>query len=147
MRKKLWIIFVILFAILGGKYFLFSGGASISQSHIEGNVPEENNFDKLLHRDIELYFTKLFKYKVIIKYEFLREGPTQTGIAYPKYYLWVKIWNGKELIKEGAIRIAAVEKTHFDITNFVSKDEIINGSINIYEIFPKPVCEKIKQYL
>ncbi len=119
---------------------------SVQQSYIEGNVVDQPQFDSLMKRDLERYFSKTFG-QVSVKWEFLRKGPTQTGVAYPKYYLWIKIYYGDELLDEGAVRIAAIEKTGFDITDFVNIKDIRQKSKDIYMIFPKPVCEKILSYL
>lgn len=50
----------------------------------------------------------------------------------------------------GAIRVAAIEKTRFDETDYVDIKEIKSNSSNskdIYDIFPRPVGEKIKSKL
>src|SRR5438094_5556117 len=65
--------------------------AAIAESHIKGNVPAKARFDKYLWRDLTAYFARSTGKKVAVAYEFLREGPTQTGSSYPKYYLWVLI--------------------------------------------------------
>lgn len=116
----------------------------IARSHIEGNVPEQKDFDQVLRRDLEKYFKSKYSDRISIKYEFLREGPTQTGIAYPKYYLWVTILDGKNKVDEGAIRVAAIEKERFEVTHFLKRSEIND---NIYSIFPAPVSEIIKNKL
>ncbi len=118
----------------------------IQKSHIEGNVPKKKSFELYLKRDLEKYFLEKYG-KVTIKWEYLRLGETQSGVAYPKYYLWTKVFSGEQMINEGAIRVAAIEKTHFDITNFVPIAEIRKGTVNIYEIFPGAVCETIKLHL
>lgn len=118
----------------------------IHKSHIDANIPDKNQFDSLLKRDLEVYFSPVYG-QVTVNWEFLREGPTQTGVAYPKYYLWVKISKAEKLLDEGAVRMAAIEKTEFEIINYVSIAEIKNKSRDIYLIFPRPVCEKIESRL
>jgi hypothetical protein len=118
----------------------------IQKSHIDGNVPDQSQFDSLLKRDLEKYFSATFG-KVDVKWEFLRDGATQSGVAYPKYYIWTKIYKVDTLISEGAARVAAIEKTNFNVTDFVGVKEIKNNSIDIYTIFPSLVCEKIKSRL
>jgi hypothetical protein len=113
----------------------------IQKSHIDANVPDQFQFDSLLKRDLEKYFSK--SKPVVVKWEFLRDVPTQSGVAYPKYYLWAKIYTDDKLSKEGAVRVAAIERTRFDITDFVSVKQIKNRSQDIYTIFPMAVCEKI----
>ena len=118
----------------------------LQQSHLEGNIPDKNKFDSLLKRDLEKYFLTLYG-PVTVKWEFLREGPTQSGVSYPKYYLWTEINNTQKTISQGAVRVAAMDKTKFDITNYVDISQIKNKSIDIYEIFPSAVCEKIESRL
>ena len=118
----------------------------IQQSHLEGNIPDKDKFDGLLKRSLEKYFLTLYG-PVTVKWEFLREGPTQSGVSYPKYYLWTEISNSEKIISQGAVRVAAVDKTTFNITNYVDISQIKNKSIDIYEIFPTAVCEKIESRL
>jgi len=115
----------------------------IQKSHIDANVPNKAQFETFVKRDIAKYFYK--PYGVVnVKWELLREGPTQSGVAYPKYYIWAKVYKNTKLVNEGAVRIEAIEKTHFDVTDFIAINEIKNNSKDIYSIFPGLVCEKIK---
>jgi hypothetical protein len=79
-------------------------------------------FNEYLKRDLKGYFCAESKV-CEVEYELLRDGPTQTGISYPKYYVWVRCFR-KNTLREGAARVAAVEQTRFDVTNFLSRDEI-----------------------
>ncbi len=114
----------------------------IQKSHIDGNVPKKTKFDTFLKRDLEKHFSSTYG-KVSVKWEYLREAPTQSGVAYPKYYLWTKLYNGENMLTEGAVRVAAIEKINFEVTDFVSIEELKNKTKDIYTIFPVPVCEKI----
>src|SRR5690242_21832060 len=67
----------------------FASPTSLALSHIEAHVPSEREFDAFLTRDLEHYFTTKEKKNVTVTYELLRDMPTQTGIAYPKFYAWV----------------------------------------------------------
>ena len=116
----------------------------ITESHIEGNVPNKSDFDSFMHRDLKAYFKSITGKPVQIKFEFLREGPTQTGIAYPKFYLWVKLIENENLINQGAVRVAAIEKKRFEITDYFSKTIIEQNPDTIYMVFPRPVCGRIK---
>ena len=60
-------------------------------SHIEANVPAEADFGRFLQRDLDKYFKTKRPNPFKLTYEFLRIGATQTGIAYPKFYLWVQL--------------------------------------------------------
>src|ERR1700733_3434766 len=79
--------------------------ANIARSHIDANVPSSEFFDSYMKRDLASFLCK----GVVpcrIEYQLLREGPTQTGIAYPKFYVWVKCFVEEHLQTEGAVRLA-----------------------------------------
>ncbi len=113
-----------------------------SHSHIDANVPAAEDFDKLLRRDLAGYFAAMFK-DLPVHYELLRDGPTQSGVAYPKFYLWVTIGGGESPRQRGAVRVAAIEKKRFEVSDFISEDAVKKDPAGIYRVFPAPVCEKI----
>ncbi len=121
-------------------YSMINTFDSISQSHIDGNVPDDKDFDSFLVRDLKKYFK--VSNDGIVNYEFLRNGPTQAGTAYPKYYLWVKVTDKDNFI-EGAVRVGAIDKESFNVYNFLSKDDIKKDTTVIDKVFPKSVCDKI----
>jgi hypothetical protein len=120
-------------------------GESIADSHIRANVPDEKHFDKFLKRDLERYFKDMERKPVTVQYELLRNGPTQTGIAYPKFYAWVTIRHHEGLVDEGAVRLAAVEKKRFDITDYISRADTERSPGTLDRIFPRPVADKIRE--
>ncbi len=122
-------------------------GESIAESHVRANVPDEKDFAKFLKRDLEQYFKDSTKKTVTVEYELLRNGPTQSGIAYPKFYAWVTVRDNTTVIDQGAVRVAAVEKKHFDVTDFVSEADIKDAPMILDRIFPKPVADKIRERL
>ena len=109
---------------------------SIAESHIRANVPDQKDFDNFLKRDLEQYFKDTKKKIVTVEYELLRKGPTQSGIAYPKFYAWVTIHYQGTVDDEGAVRLAAVEKKRFDVTHFVTKADIERSPMTLDRIFP-----------
>lgn len=114
----------------------------ISRSHIDANVPAAEDFDKFMRRDLAGYFAATFK-DLPVHYELLRDGPTQSGVSYPKFYLWVTIGGGKSPQQRGAVRLAAIERKRFEVSDFISEDEVKKDPTGIYRVFPAPVCEKI----
>ena len=115
--------------------------SKIQQSHIEANVPEAKDFQKFLSRDLQKYFGGLLKRRVRVKFELLRSGPTQSGVSYPKYYAWVKIYGAdQQLIEQGAVRIAAEDKTDFSITDFWNVQKIRGEQKNLELVFPENLC-------
>ncbi len=114
----------------------------IAASHIEGNAPKSEVFDRYLKRDLKSYFCAQGK-DCVIEYELLRDSPTQTGIAYPKYYVWVKYSKKNTTTSEGAVRVAAREQTEFDVTDFLSREEILASPSRVTTIFPAALADKI----
>jgi hypothetical protein len=45
------------------------------------------------------------------------------------------------------VRVAAVDKTHFDVTNYLSKSGIESDPERIYYVFPAAVCDTIREKL
>lgn len=131
--------YIVLSLLLG----LATGCSSpVAESHIEGNVPKGKLFDDYLVRDLNRYFCGDVE-DCRVEYEFLREGPTQSGIAYPKYYLWVKSLKGGNVRAEGAVRVAAVEQQGFDVTQFLSSAQIEESPSEVASVFPAALVEKI----
>ena len=114
----------------------------ISRSHIDANVPAAGDFDRFMLRDLAGYFAATFKDQPV-HYELLRDGPTQSGVSYPKFYLWVTVGNGKSPQQRGAVRVAAIEKKRFEVSDFISEDAVKKDPSGIYRVFPASVCEKI----
>ncbi len=117
----------------------------VAQSHIDANVPDTKSFDTLMKRDLGAYFEKTLKTpdKVRVEYQLLRDGPTQTGISYPKFYVWATVFSGARNLTEGAVRVAAVDRTQFTVTDFLSKDQIVAEPEKIKSVFPPALNEKI----
>jgi hypothetical protein len=115
----------------------------IQASHIEGNVPDEKEFDAILKRDLEKYFSDPGKRKIQVSYELFRRTPTQTGVAYPKFYLWVTISINGKPVEEGAARVAAIDKKEFEVINYLKKEDIKRNSAAVHQTFPQALCEKI----
>ncbi len=133
-RYRLALLFVFSIALV----------ACWQDSHIEANVPNSENFDTYLKRDLTSYFC-LDRKDCEISYEFLRTGPTQSGVSYPKYYLWVKCLKNCPSLDVGAVRVAAIERESFDVTNFLSRKEILESRSQVASIFPAPLVDKIIQ--
>jgi hypothetical protein len=125
---------------------------SIRQSQIDGNVPAPESFATYLKRDLLKYFkgenefdyhSEIVLTPTSVDYRLLRDAPTQVGMALPKFYAWVKIYEGENLKLEGAIRLAAYEKKGFDILEFYSKSAILSESDAIAKTFPSSLVPMI----
>ena len=124
-----------------------SVGDSIAESHVKANVPEEKDFDVFMKRDLTEYFKEAKKQSVVIEYELLRKGATQSGTAFPKFYAWVIVRVDGKLIEEGAVKVAAMEKKRFAVYDYLSRSEIEGDVGRLSQIFPAPVTDKIKEKL
>ncbi len=122
---------------------LMAGAVCLAQGHIEANVPEKENFDTYLKRDLNTYFSANADNKIKVEYELLRKPPTQVGVAYPKFYAWVKVLKDNTLQQQGAVRIAAIEQEEFQITDFVSAEKIRREPQILERTFPAALCPKI----
>ena len=118
--------------------------SQITDSHTEANVPKGTLFNEYFNRDLKGYFCVESK-DCTVEYELLRDGPTQTGISYPKYYLWVRCSKKNTMDQEGAVRVAAIEQKRFDVTNFLSGDEISKSPEQVALVFPAALVDKIVQ--
>lgn len=117
----------------------------VEMSHVVANVPNKSDFDPFLKRDLGRYFTFVKGREITVDYELLREWPTQVGVALPKYYLWVRLYESGNLLEEGAVRVAAADKSRFDVLNYLSENEIETNTEIINKVFPQEVCDRIKE--
>jgi hypothetical protein len=113
-------------------------------SHIAGNVVSPARFDRALQRDLRAYFRRRGIANAVVRYALLRQGPTQTGIAYPKYYLWAWVWSGPNPAQSGAVRVAAVERQSFEVTDFVDRQAVLSNPDRRQSIFPAALVEAIR---
>jgi hypothetical protein len=116
----------------------------IQASHIDGNVPPPAAFGPFLQRDLKAYFTQRGIKTPIIRYLLLRDGPTQSGIAYPKYYLWVWVWSGTTAAASGAACVEAVDRRRFEVTEFLERRAILSGPDSVRSVFPAAVAAAIR---
>jgi hypothetical protein len=73
----------------------------------------------------------------------LRRQATQSGVAYPKFYLWIRTRSADGRSISGAVRVAAVEKQRFDVTDFLSAAEITAEPSRVGTVFPAPLVQGI----
>ena len=119
----------------------------VQRSHIEANVPPPAEFGPLLQRDLEAYFNSAREKSIIVEHELLRDGPTQSGVAYPKFYVWVRVLQHGTVLKQGAARLAAIHRQRFEVISFVPEATIRADPKALASVFPGPVCEKIRSKL
>ena len=82
-----------------------------------------------------------------MEFELLRKGPTQSGMSYPKYYLWVKGFEGDKKVIEGAVRVAAIDRKEFSVTDFCTPQELRSDPDLASRVFPAVLVPGIKEHL
>jgi hypothetical protein len=118
--------------------------SALQLSHIERNVPPSEFFETLLRRDLLGYFNASGGAMATkVEFKLLRDTPTQSGVAYPKYYLWVKVFAGPVLQREGAVRVAAIDRKRFEVTDFMAKAQIQSAASEIGSVFPAALVQSI----
>jgi hypothetical protein len=118
----------------------------IEASHLEGNIPPENKFQKFLERDLKTYFlkNKLLKKVAAVEAKLLRDGPTQSGMGFPHYYAWTSAYDqAGTLLTTGAVRLDAIARKSFGVTDFVSSEDILKSRESIEYTFPTALHEII----
>ncbi len=133
-----------LLLVVGSGCYAQDPMTSIANSHVEGNAPKGELFDKYLKRDLTSYFCKNEK-DCRIEYDYLRQGATQSGVSYPKYYLWTRCFTKEQLKSKGAVRVAAVNQERFDVTDFLPANDILASPDKVGNIFPASLVDKIVQ--
>lgn len=116
------------------------------RSHIEANVPRASEFDALLQRDLVAFFRQNgFSNTDQVEVRLLRDAPTQSGVAYPKYYAWVVATANAKPLQQGVVRLEAINRARFEVTDFVSQSQIKSGSVELERIFPAALIPAIRQ--
>ena len=108
------------------------------------DIPSAAVFDSVLGHDLKASFAKGDRAPVTVTYQLLRNGPTITGVAYPKYYVWVEVRSGQQLVRVGAARLAAINKS-FELTNFLPAESINLNPISVDSVFPAPLVSDIRR--
>lgn len=110
----------------------------LQRSHIESNVPPAADFDRLLQRDLRAYFNGKAPDGPVtaVDVQLLRAAPTQSGTSFPKFYLWVKARAGAAVVREGAVRVVAMERIGFEVTDFVPSERVRVEPDAVRAVFP-----------
>jgi hypothetical protein len=119
--------------------------SEVRESNVVGNVPEPQDFDRFLKRDLEAYFALPSGKRVTVTYELLRDGPSQAGAAYPKYYAWVEAFDGDKRTQSGVVRVGAVDKAYSYVTDYLTVDDIRRDPAHVQRMFGVDSYERIKK--
>ncbi|MBJ6121508.1 hypothetical protein [Sphingomonas mollis] len=120
--------------------------SQLQARHISANAPPDSSFSKILDRDVRAYLAahQLPSKKVMI--ESLRKGATQSGVSYPKYYIWIRATDAASHHVEGAMRVAAIDRVKFEVTDFTPTDTIRTDPASLAAIYPSPIIPAIRQH-
>jgi hypothetical protein len=100
----------------------------------------------VMQRDLDKYFSGR-GVPVRVEYAYLRNGATVTGIADPKYYLWIAAKDANGVVtREGAARVAEIDST-IAVTHFLPREYIKSAPGSIDSIFPASVAGEIRKRL
>lgn len=120
--------------------------SALQTSHIEANVPEARQFNAFLRRDLLAYFKANGKESATkVELKLLRDAPTQSGVAYPKYYAWVEVFSDDCSLQKGAVRTAAINKVRFEVADFVTIEQLRADDGTVEQVFPAALVPGIKQ--
>lgn len=114
--------------------------------HIAANVPPDAAFMPLLQRDVRAYLVTKKLPSKSLEIEPLRKGATQSGVSYPKYYVWIRAADNAGHRIAGAMRVAAVNRVRFDVTDFTSAASIRSDPASLASIYPAPLIPVIRQH-
>ena len=118
----------------------------IQKSHIVGNVPAtRGEFMRQAQRACRSYFQPRLG-KVAVRLQLLREAPTQSGTSYPHFYLWVEALRAGRILERGAARVDCIERTHVEVTDFLSVQQIRREPKLLEQTFPADLLEGIRAH-
>lgn len=113
-------------------------------SHAAGAVEQRNRLQEPLADGIAVYARQTLGRAVTVEFESLRDAPTQSGIAYPKFYVWARLFEDTKLVPEGAMRVAAINDDRFQVTDYVTAAQIVSEPEQLARIFPAELLGRLK---
>jgi hypothetical protein len=117
--------------------------AEIQARYIRENVPDQQDFGHFLARDLQAYFERKGFSNPTVKFELLRNGPTQIGVSYPVFYLWVRLESERGRPTSGAVRVEAIDRKRFGVTHFLTDRAIKKDPSQVRSIFPAALAPAI----
>jgi hypothetical protein len=117
----------------------------IRADHIAANVPPNSRFHEYLERDIRAFLVQRAQEDVQFSVDLLRTPPTQVGVAFPKYYVWIEASSPTQGDLSGAARVAAVNGREFSIQEFITRRDINAQPDALYRTFPASLVPHIAE--
>ncbi len=108
----------------------------IRRDQVAANVPPNSRFHEYLERDVRAFLVQRNQEDVQLSVDLLRTPPTQVGIAFPKYYVWIEASSPTQGDLSVAARVAAVGGREFRIQEFIPRREINAQPDALHRTFP-----------
>jgi hypothetical protein len=124
--------------------FASLNNCSAQNSHIEANIPPQEIFQETLERDCLSHLLGLGYRGDRIEVELLRTGPTQSGMSFPKYYVWIALRKSDAVVTTGAARLAAVNGQRFEVTEYMPAEQVRENPTRLSAVFPAALVEYIR---
>jgi hypothetical protein len=120
--------------------------AACATADVANDGADSARLAPIMARDLNAYFTRQAGRPVRVEYAYLRRGPTVTGIAYPKYYLWIVARDASQrgVTAEGAARVAEIDSV-IEVTHFFPKQYIGREPASLDSVFPPAVVAEIRK--
>ncbi len=103
-----------------------------------GEQRRDGRFEAAIFRDLKQQHPQLTR----IEAQLLRDEPTITGIAVPKYYLWARLFAKDRQFDAAAIRLADdADAVH--ILQIIDREAIRRQPDTLHSVFPAVLVPKI----
>lgn len=120
-----------------------TSGPSTPQRTPVAQVQITPSFQEAMNRDLGRSLQPTYGTNLKVTATLLREGPTQTGVSLAKYYAWVVAAPASGPTVEGAARLAEVSPASFEVTDFLTAEQIVAAPSILTTVFPEALREKI----
>ena len=119
--------------------FALAGLLSLGAAWLAGGHADDR-IEAALFRALKGEYPSLTR----VEPRFLRDGPTVTGLAVPKYYFWVRLFSQGQLLDAVAVR-AALDGDRLDVLQMVPRAQIRRDPAALRMIFPAALIPEIER--
>lgn len=118
----------------------------LQASHIAANAPPDATFMAILERDVRAYLVAKRLPSKSVAIEPLCKGARQSGVSYPKYYVWIRAADKSRHHVAGAMRVTAIDRVRFNVTDFTPAASIRSDPALLASIYPASLIPAIRQH-
>lgn len=119
--------------------FALAGALSFGVAPL-ANGREDKRIEAALFSELKGQYPSLTR----VEPRFLRDGPTVTGVAVPKYYFWVRLFSHEKAFDAVAVR-AALDGDRLDVLQVVPRADIRRDPAMLRTIFPADLIPEIER--